>query len=373
MAKVEKVEKTDLMKRMLKNSKIGLTAELEKSILARAKTHTDLGVPMMNVAFSGDLDLGFSESSITVWAGKSKHFKTLFSLIQAKRYMDTYPDAILLFYDNEFGSPIDYFTAVDMDKSRIIHSPIVTIEELKEDIVNQLDGIFYGDHVFIIIDSVGNVASTTEYENAQKGHDAADMGKRQKALKSLFRIVTPMLAIRQIPLSVINHTYSTMSMYSTEVVSSGQGPFYSASSIFIIGKQQEKGTGKEEKKTVAYNFIIKVEKSRTVKEGSKIPITVSVKGGGLSTYSGLLDEALESGHVIKPKNARFSRVNMETGEVEETQFKESQTNTLDFWNPILTNQKFKDFITNKYRLSNGKILGDEETIPDFDDELEDDE
>ena len=357
--------KSELMKKALKNSTIGLTAELEKSILTRPKTHTDLGIPMLNVCFSGELDVGFSESSITVWAGKSRRFKTLFALIKAKKYMDQYPDSILIFYDNEFGSPIDYFSAVDMDKSRIIHSPITTIEELKTDMVNQLNGFEYGDKVYIIVDSIGNVASTTEFENALKDHDAADMGKRQKALKSLFRIITPMLAIKQIPLDVVNHTYDTMSMYSQEVVSSGQGPFYSASSIFIITREQEKGTGEDKKETVGYNFKIKVEKSRTVKEGVKIPINVSRTGAGLNKYSGLLDEAMESGHVIKPKNARYSRVNMLTGEVEEKMFKENQINNGEFWDQILNDQKFKDFISIKYKVANGKLINDTDEV--FDD------
>ena len=186
------------------------------------------------------------------------------------------------------------------------------------------------------------------------------MGKRQKALKSLFRIITPKLAIRQIPLVVINHTYNTMTTYSQEVVSSGQGPFYSASSIFIVGKEQVKGTGAEAKVTIGWNFNVKIQKSRTVKEGCRIPLTVSKTGSGLNVYSGLLDEALESGHVVKPKNGYYSRVNMETGEVEEKMLKEVKTHTKDFWEPVLKNQKFKDHIINKYKLSNSSVINDTE-------------
>ena len=47
-----------------------------------------------------------------------------------------------------------------------------------------------------------------------------------------------------------------------------------------------------------YDFIIDVEKSRFVKEKSKIPITVSWDGG-IERYSGLLDVALAGGYVTK--------------------------------------------------------------------------
>ena len=78
--------------------------------------------------------------------------------------------------------------------------------------------------------------------------------------------------------------------------------YRSADNIFILGRQQEK----EGTELVGYNFIINVEKSRYVREKSKIPITVSFDGG-ISRWSGLLDIALESGHVVKPSNGWYSR------------------------------------------------------------------
>ena len=48
-----------------------------------------------------------------------------------------------------------------------------------------------------------------------------------------------------------------------------------------------------------YDFIINVEKSRMVKEKSKIPVSVSWDGG-VERNSGLLDIALAGGFVVKP-------------------------------------------------------------------------
>ena len=64
-------------------------------------------VPMINVALSGKFDGGIT-SGLTVIAGPSKNYKTSFGLLMMKAYQDKFPDAVILFYDSEFGSPQAY-------------------------------------------------------------------------------------------------------------------------------------------------------------------------------------------------------------------------------------------------------------------------
>ncbi len=158
-------------------------------------------------------------------------------------------------------------------------------------------------------------------------------------------MATPYLAMNDIPLVAVNHTYATMEMFSKQVVSGGTGIVYSANTIWIIGRQQEK-VGTEVK---GYNFIINVEKSRFVKEKSKIPISVSWEGG-IGKYSGLLDVALEGNFVQKPKIGWYSRVNTETGEIEEKKFREKDTSNEEFWAPIFEDKKFNEYIEKKYKI-----------------------
>ena len=73
-----------------------------------------------------------------MWAGPSKHFKTAFSLLMAKAYLDKYPDASLLFYDSEFGTPQSYFDSFGIDTERVLHTPITDVEQLKFDVMAQL-------------------------------------------------------------------------------------------------------------------------------------------------------------------------------------------------------------------------------------------
>jgi RecA/RadA recombinase len=293
-----------------------------------------------------------------MWAGPSKHFKTAFSLLMAKSYLDKYEDAALLFYDSEFGTPQSYFDSFGIDTDRVLHTPLTDIEQLKTDVMKQLSEVDRGEHLIIVIDSIGNLASKKEVEDALDGKSVADM-TRAKQIKSLFRMITPHLSLKDIPMIVVNHTYKTMELYAKDVVGGGTGSYYSADNIFILGRQQEK----EGTEIVGYNFIINVEKSRYVKEKSKIPVSVSFNGG-INEWSGLLDIALESGHVIKPSNGWYSKVNKDTGEVEDKKYRLKDTDNKDFWNSIMLSESFRSFVEQKYKVSNTNILKKEEENDD---------
>lgn len=208
-----------LLDKLVKNSTIKLTSSLMDSKVFGKKEMAPTPVPMVNVALSGDIDGGLSPG-LLVLAGPSKHFKSAFALLNAAAYMSKYKDAILLFYDSEFGTPQAYFESFGIDMDRVVHTPITNVEELKFDISNQLESIDKKDNVCIIIDSVGNLASKKEVEDALNEKSVADMS-RAKALKSLFRIVTPHLNLKDIPLIAVNHTYQEIGLFPKAIVSGG--------------------------------------------------------------------------------------------------------------------------------------------------------
>jgi len=338
-----------IMDKLTKNSRIKESSQLDKSKLFSNKDMVTTPVPMINVALSGDPSGGLT-SGLTVLAGPSKHFKTSFGLLMAAAYLDKYEDAVLLFYDSEFGSPQQYFKSFGIDTSRVLHSPITNVEELKFDLISQLENIERTDKVIIMIDSVGNLASKKELEDAMNEKSVADMS-RAKALKGLFRMTTPYLTMRDIPLIAVNHTYQEIGLFPKAVVSGGTGIYYSSDNIWIIGRQQEKkGT-----EITGYNFVINVEKSRFVREKSKIPISVTWEGG-IETYSGLLDVAIEGGYVVKPSNGWYSKVDRSTGEVEDKKVRLAQTLEKDFWTDIFAKTDFEDYIKNKYEVGHADMI-----------------
>lgn len=339
---------SDLKSRLIKASTTKLTADLTKSKLFNGRDEVMTRIPMLNIALGGGLNTGL-QSGLTIFAAPSKHFKTLFGLTMVAAYMKKYPDAICLFYDSEFGASESYFRSMGVDLERVVHTPIQSVEQLKIDMVNQLEAIERGDKVIMFIDSIGNTASKKETQDALDEKQVGDM-TRAKSLKSLFRIVTPYLTIKDIPCVAINHTAMEIgSMYPKEVMSGGTGILYSASTVFFISKRQVK----EGTELTGYDFTLKAEKSRTVQEKSTFPITVNFKGG-IDPFSGLLELATEIGFVVKPKAGWYSRafLDEETGEMvqEEKSCRAKATDDVEFWGPLFKHKPFRDAIETKYKL-----------------------
>jgi RecA/RadA recombinase len=336
-----------IMDKLKKNSKVKHTSVLSESKFFNEKDMVKTDVPMMNVALSGSTEGGLAPG-LTVLAGPSKHFKTSFGLIMASAYLKKYKDAVLLFYDSEFGSPQSYFEQFDIDTDRVLHTPITNVEELKFDLIGQLEEIDRKDKVVVMIDSVGNLASKKELEDAINEKSVADMS-RAKALKGLFRMTTPYLAMKDIPLIAVNHTYMEIGLFPKAVVSGGTGIYYSADNIWILGRRQNKqGT-----EVTGYDFVINVEKSRYVKEKSKIPIGVSWDGG-VHRFSGLLDVALAGKYVAKPSNGWYSRVDMDTGEFIGSKVREKETLEESFWQPIFEETDFADYIKESFSIGGNR-------------------
>lgn len=336
-----------LMEKMLKAGSIKSASVLSKSVFFNAKEAIPTDLPILNIAFSGSLDGGLLPG-LTVVAGASKSFKTMLSLYCMKAHLDKYTDGIAILYDSEFGITPEYLESFKIDTGRVIHIPIENVEQLKFDIVQRLGEIDRKDKVFIMIDSIGNLASKKEVEDAENEKSVADMS-RAKSLKSLFRIITPHLTTKNIPCLAINHIYQEMGLYPKAIVSGGTGIYYSANQIFIISKSQEKdGTD-----LVGWNFTINIEKSRYVKEKAKLPFTV-LYNSGIKKWSSIFDLAVECGAIIKPKVGWYQTVDLETGEVSEKSYRQKELENNDaFFEKLVKNDTFKEYVEMKFKLTAG--------------------
>ena len=356
-----------LLDKLVKNSTIKMTAPIMDSKVYGKKEMAPTPIPMVNVALSGRVDGGVVPG-LLVLAGPSKHFKSAFALVMAAAYLKKNPEAVLLFYDSEFGTPQAYFESFGVDMDRVVHTPIVNVEELKFDIVQQLDKIEKGDKVCIVIDSIGNLASKKEAEDALDGKSVADMS-RAKALKSLFRIVTPHLNLKDIPLIAVNHTYKEIGLFPKDVVSGGTGIYYSADSIWIIGRQQDK-VGTE---IQGYHFVINIEKSRHVKEKSKLPITVSYDGG-IQKWSGLMEVAEKGGYLRKPKVGWYEPVDPSTGEVLSDKLLRAKdiVDNSEFWINMFEKTDFTTYVKNAFSMGGNIKLSDDDADVIIDDDEDED-
>jgi hypothetical protein len=148
-------------------------------------------------------------------------------------------------------------------------------------------------------------------------------------------------------------------LYPKDIVSGGTGAYYSSDAIWIIGRQQEKdGT-----EISGYHFVINIEKSRYVREKSKIPITVTFEGG-ISKWSGLLDVAEKLGYIRKPKIGWYEAIDPDTGEVLTDKLmraKEINSNG-DFWKMMFKKTDLAKSIKGRYTMSTNSLSGFEESV-----------
>lgn len=338
MANTDKAN--SILARFKKTSSIEESSVFSESELHIVKESCATPIPVINLALSGKFFDGGITKGSTVIAGASRSFKTNIGLLCLKSYLDKYSDSIGLLYDSEFSFTPEYLDSFGIDKDRVFISPITDLDVLKNDIINQVDSIEKGEHVFILIDSIGNLASLKELSDAHDGKSTQDM-TRARVVKSLFRMITPRVNIKNVPLFTINHTYETMEMFSKTVISGGKGIMLSANTAIIMSRR--KNQNKEE---AGFEFVMKAEKSRFIREGFKFPLTIP-EAGQIKKYSGLFDLALETGYIIKEG---MKYIVPELPEYPKSYKKEIENNE-EFWEQMFNNTTMVETIENSLRVS----------------------
>lgn len=357
--------KSTLMEKLLKTGSVGSTI-LSESEIFKDKDLVRASLPIINIAFSGRVDGGFAPG-LTILAGESKTFKSALSLYCMKAYLDKYDDAVGILYDSEFGVTPEYIKGFGIDPARVIHIPVEHVEQLKFDFVKKLEEIKKGDHVFFMVDSIGQISSKKEVEDAASEKSVADM-TRAKAIRSLLRLITIQLSMKNLPCFMINHVYIEIgAMYPKTIIPGGTAVTYSANQIFVITKSQEKASDGE---LQGWNFTLGVFKSRYVREKVRLPFTVHYEGG-IQKYSGMMDVAIDLGAIVKPSQGWYSRVDQSTGEVEAKKWRAKDMGSDEFWVPILESDEFKKKVENFYVIGNSSsIISDEQIDAEIQDEDE---
>lgn len=353
---------SSMLARLKKNSTSKIAAPLGKVKLPAYRAVSP--AYGLNIALGGDLKGALRPGHLCV-AGESRHFKTNICLLLAAAWLDEYPDAALLFVDTEWGTgeeTVNYFRSCGVDTDRVFHAPVEDVEEMKFEITKQLNGLEKDDKLIIVVDSIGGSASRKEAENADDGHSAQDMGLRAKAINSMFRVITPKLKRTGTPLLSVNHVYGDQ--YS-KTISGGQKILLSADDAWILGKRQG---DKVDGEIQGHEFIINIEKSRTVKEKRKIPLIVTYEGG-VEFYSPLFDIAKTLGFIVSPSRGWWTWVDPTTGEAHDKNFREKEirANEGNFWEEIaFKTNDFNDAIRARYRLdSNALIKAAEEELKEI--------
>lgn len=265
----------------------------------------DTGSYTLNALVSGSLYGGFPANRVSMIHGPEASGKSFLCQSAMKVHLDKDPSAIVAFFDTEYAIDRTFFDKRGIDPTRVkLYQPrhLFDFKVAATNLLNQYEKSFKEGKrppLMIVLDSLGNLPSKKEYDDAEEGKDIRDMSKSQ-AIRSMFRTLTSKLGSLNVPLLIANHSYTTVGQYiATSVASGGGGPMYASSLVLGVGRKPNK-----EGDVVTGSIIkIKVEKSRYSTSGAKAEIVLDFKNG-LDRYSGLFELA-ETAEIFKKDGTRY--------------------------------------------------------------------
>lgn len=258
-------------------------------------TFIDTGSYILNALLSGSIYGGLPSNKITALAGESATGKTFFLMGIVKNFLDSNPNAQVMYYESESAITSQMVIDRGIDPDRISISPVTTVQDFRTQAIKTLDYYMATDEserppLFLCLDSLGMLSTTKEVEDTSEGKETRDMTRAQ-VLKAAFRVLTLKLGRAKVPMVVTNHTYDVVgSMFPTKEMGGGSGLKYAASSIVYLSKKKDKD-GSE----VVGNIIhCKNHKSRLTVENKMVDVRLSYEKG-LDRYYGLLELAEKAG------------------------------------------------------------------------------
>jgi len=264
----------------------------------------DTGSYVLNGLLSGSIHGGLPSNKITALAGESATGKTFFLMGMVKNFLDSNPDAGVLYFESESAITKQMVIDRGIDPKRMIILPVTTVQEFRTEVLRVLNKYLETPEsdrkkMMLCLDSLGMLSTTKEVEDTSEGKETRDMTRAQ-VLKAAFRVITLKLGRAKLPMVITNHTYDVVgSMFPTKEMGGGSGLKYAASSIVYLSKRKEKD-GTE----VVGNIVhCKNHKSRLTIENKMVDVRLSYDKG-LDRYYGLLDLA-EKYNIIKKVSTRY--------------------------------------------------------------------
>ena len=296
---------SDFLKEVVKEIGDEYTALVKDGIVTGdVDTFTDTGSYIFNALLSGSLYGGFPSNRITALAGESATGKTYFLMGMVKNFLDSNPDAGVLYFESESAVSKQLVLERGIDPERIVLSAVTTVQEFRTKVLTVLDSYLNKNEadrrpLLLCLDSLGMLSTTKEVEDTAEGKETRDMTRAQ-VLKAAFRVLTLKLARAKVPMIVTNHTYDVVgSLYPMKTMGGGSGLKYAASSIIYLTRKKEK-----EGTEVIGNIIhCTNHKNRLTVENKVVDVRLTYDKG-LDRYYGLLELA-EKYKIFKKVSTRF--------------------------------------------------------------------
>jgi len=221
---------------------------ITNNAFSKIDEYIDTGNYMLNAQLTGSLFGGIPNSRSICLAGESGTGKTFLTLnicreAQKMGYQ-------IIYCDSEAAVDEEIMRNFGLDPDLVRYQPVSTSLEVRHFVTNLTDilrkqrekGVEL-PKLMLVLDSLGNLATTKERADAASGSEKKDMTKQQD-LRSLFRVITADLAEFKIPFIFTNHTYASIgSFIPGQTISGGGGAIYNASVILQLSKAGLKEDG----------------------------------------------------------------------------------------------------------------------------------
>ena len=262
--------------------------------------YIDTGNYLYNAQLSGSIYGGIPTNKIVALAGDEGTGKTFALLGIIKNFLKKNPDNFVAFFESEGAVNQKVLKMRGIDTSRVLLIPVESVEDFRNQSINFINSYEKEDgNCFMCLDSLGMLPSAKEVKDAEEGSSATDM-TRAKIIKSIFRILTIKLSMKNIPLILTNHTYSEIGPYAKKNMGGGSGLKYAASIISFLSKAQYK----EDEKLAGIKVTSTMEKSRETRMKTKVSVVIHNEFG-LLPYSGLFDYCEENELLTKAGQQYF--------------------------------------------------------------------
>lgn len=266
----------------------------------------DSGSYLLNAVLCGSIFGGFPKGLVTGIGGDPSTGKTFICLHAVKLFLENEPDGMVFYFDTESAIKEDVLTSHDIDTERVIILRPKHIEGFKITVAKILTNYLKDEKedrqpMLIVEDSLGNLSSNKEVEDAIEGKIVNDM-TAAKANKAVFRVIAPLLDEANAVMLVTNHQYSNVGGYGpAKKMSGGTGLTYVATNILSITKSAEK----DGKQTIGSTITVTLAKGRHARENKTVELRIYHDHRGWDRYYGLAEYAVAAGVWKTASNGRY--------------------------------------------------------------------
>ena len=268
--------------------------------------------------------------------------------------------------DTENSVNYELLTKLGINMKEVgVFGPTNRIPKIKQFITKLMSGLTLDEarNTFLLFDSWGPIIEEQVIEKAEQASSAVNMSsaKFKNELANL-------LLSAGFTTLVMNHVYASLEMYGDPYkIPGGMRIIFNAENI-MLGSSTKKEKDKD-KNILGKVITAGVAKGRSAKEFVKTQYLI-LHAGGISPYYGLLDEAIDSGIVYKPKPGYYARigydvqVDKDTGELGKPEriWKESELYCAKFWIPLYKDETFRHYVEAKFAFEDQVLINASEDI-----------